>query len=296
MLQLNYYRDPDTDPDSQPPFIPDIPLIIPTDELAAWIEASIDPRDLTTWLLRAFPGPGLSKIAWPTGFPLQRKVQINRLIWPNTASRWAYMSCLIDAGNLAALQDVAFDDDGFGFNALTLKLSSGVPGDLGYSEIGTRMYLLPPIPLSSVKIASDPANPFLPNQDQVNNLYLIQLVDDRFFWWSLSTNDVVTRGMTWTALFEALGDIIDEDIEVDDIPAEYLTVGEDMVGQYEVLPPLLDAAAYNVGQRICVFIDGNVVHSQGFDLAKSALVNFASDFPNNTTRAGDRWYKDTSAL
>lgn len=273
------------------------PLIIPTAELAGWIESNIDTSDLTLWTMRAWPGPRLTKIAWPTGFPIQRKIQLNRLIWPTGASRWAYFIGLVDADTLATIQDTVFGEEGTNDSPATLQIDSQNVDSPGYELLATTMYPLPPVPLSNVVVAAGPNNPFI--STTVNNLYLLPLVDQRWYWWSYSLPRPIAT-LTWDAAFEVIANELGITIEVDAVNAAYQDCG---IGYgrgdgvtHEVLPPLLDALAANVGQRIYVDWNENKVFSQNFANAKESRLMDDTDHEYRTLRSGDYWYKDTPFL
>lgn len=132
-----------------------------------------------------FPKPCWSQLPTP---------RLNVLVWPNGASRWAYGLFLID---------------GKSFKKVTEKKGytnrSFVVYDRGEKVIDTKMYALPPQPVSNgggqPRDASKKKNA-PPASD--GNLYILPLVCPRYFWshsvMEGSTVDAQNPGRTWDEL------------------------------------------------------------------------------------------------
>lgn len=269
----------------------DQPLIVPTREVVEWIYKNIDPNDVVPWVTRAFPGAHYTKLTWPTGYLVPRHIQIGRLVWPNTASRWAYGFFLIDAKYLDIIRDQIFSTNGRTFAPGELIMDSFETEDPLYEQLSAeKMYVLSYFPLSNIVLtAGGYLSQYL--QDKINNLYMLILVDERYYWWNYSTGPLNITGTdtTWTSVFEQIGSILDVEISVDPISSKYLNVHKCLNLPYEVVPPYLDALASNVGQRIWVDFDGHVF-SQNFDNAKATRQADDSSHPNRNVRAGNYFY------
>lgn len=100
----------------------------------------------------------------PVGnYPLPPKPRINSLYWPTGAKRWSHGLFLIDGENLATiLAGVANNSGG------TLSIVDDVAGLT--AGVNTTMYLLPPRPISP------------PGVNENSRLWLLPLVDARYFW------------------------------------------------------------------------------------------------------------------
>ena len=93
-----------------------------------------------------------------------------------------------------------------------------------------------------------------------NGVYLLTLVDQRYFWWEKSTGDIEVDGITttWAALLAVIQAAIGSPLNYDAIPAAYLKPSVDLNLEYELLPPLIDAAAYSIGKRLIRKLDGTL--------------------------------------
>ncbi len=204
-----------------------------TPELCAFIEANISPRDLWLWSMRSFPGARL------TGFPFRQphtpeRVKIGTLTWPTGASRFATAHYLVDQTQLDAIRLLVYT--GSSYQAAPLILFDGV------NAITADLWMLPPRPLQTM---TD-----LP-------LYLLTLVDDRFFWWFRASALVVTGGTTtWDDLFDQIAMALGVTLDVDTVPAEYLLPGDAFNLTDEPLPLILDAVCASVGLRLVKQLDG----------------------------------------
>jgi hypothetical protein len=63
----------------------------------------------------------------------------------------------------------------------------------------------------------------------------------------------------WLPVLNALGEALGiADLEIDEISSAYLSPPVDLMSRYDYLPIILDAAAYSVGKRVAVLLDGSV--------------------------------------
>ncbi len=193
---------------------------------------SLSLADLRDFARRTWPGR-LASLGWPW-LEAETRPMLNRLVWPQGASRWAMGWFVADDTILAALRPLAYS--GGTLNVLPLVL------DDGGTSVKAPMYLLPPRPIYGVT-----------GEDA---LYLLCLVDQRYFWWEKAA--VVSALSSWAGLFSALGTALGLTITVDAIDSAYLTPPGDFNTQYEYLPPQLDAAARSVGKKVYVGLDGSV--------------------------------------
>ncbi len=91
------------------------------------------------------------------------------------------------------------------------------------------------------------------------NLWLLTLVDDRYFWWFKGAVLSITAGTTtWSQLYADLATALGVTIDVDTIPSAYLKPDADLALSYESLPTILDVVSFSVGQRIVRQLDGTV--------------------------------------
>src|ERR1051326_2365870 len=151
-----------------------VTLCYATPKLSAWVERNISFADLVEF--SAAHWPGTDRLSWsfaaPGPYP---KVELGKLYWPRDASRFACGHFLVTDKKLEILRRQVYSAGVNGYGAQDLVMTSG--GD----TITAKMFMLPPRPLSQ----------FLGFSNTRNGLYLLTLVDERFFWWQQSA--AITR-------------------------------------------------------------------------------------------------------
>lgn len=181
-----------------------------------------------------------------------RPIVLNSLRWPVGASRWTVGHFLVTDNQLNRIRPLAYSRPPAAggvistvrYRSLPLVMYDG--RNQQTNRIKTNLYMLPPRPLAKRKGR--------------NGMYLLTLVDERFFWWSRSAQiDVTDTFTTWTQLYEDVADGLGITVTPDDIDSAYLRPSPALAQQYRFLPPLLDAVAYNVGQRVVRKLDGTVI-------------------------------------
>lgn len=216
-----------------------LPTVTP--EAAAWVEANLSAKDVEEWQRWAWPGN--NRTLWASaGFVTDQPVKLGSLYWPTGATRWAIAHYLINDDQWGTIKNLAYP--GTTYKPLPLVIDSQQNGG---TVISPDMWMLPS--RFEVKI---------PNY---TGMYLLTLVDDRYFWQVRSTQRMhIDEGTTtwediYTQMGSALGGIT---IDADDIPAAYGKPGKCLNALWEQMGLFLDAVAYNVGQRIVRGLDGTV--------------------------------------
>ena len=214
-----------------------------------WLDRSFEIERFAPMPTRAFPGANLTKIALPTAYRLPLPSRFNELRWPSDASRWATMLLLIDSEGLYAIRKQAHGASGNEQNVLPLVIDSP---EATTQVLTASMYLAQWVPLSQT--------PFNPAALIAENWYCMYLVDDRFYWPQVATPDFKIGPLTsWSSLFAKCATALGLPITVDPIPTSYFSPYQTLNLKYEILPPVLDAIAANVGMRITVDFQGNVL-------------------------------------
>jgi hypothetical protein len=205
--------------------------------IAGWISANIHPE-------RLFP---LAYKSWPESFgngPVlnqspehDRAARINSLFWPRGASRFARGHFVVSGSQLKAIRAVTT-------RAGVLSAAPFVFSD-AVGSITTSLWMLPSIPLSKALTGSE--------------MYLLTLVDDRYWWWGQALDLAVTVGVTtWANLYAAIGTNLGISIAVDPVSANYGTPTADYNTGARPLPMIFDAIAFSVGQRVVRSLTGSV--------------------------------------
>lgn len=95
------------------------------------------------------------------------------------------------------------------------------------------------------------------------------LVDDRYWWWGYGLEvDTLT---TWEALYAEIGAVIGTTISVDPIDDDYGDPVDAYMSYNQPLPPIFDAIAFSVGQRVVRSLAGSV-SAQSYESANAAVV------------------------
>jgi len=241
-----------------------VSLIHPTDDLQAHVTAMLDPRTIPQWAERTWPDRGAAfgwKGRWPT-----HPFRFGTLVWPSGASRFSYGHYLVDEPGLKDIRDYVYSASGsYSYRPADLVIADGK------HTVTTSMWMLPPRALDRV----DRYTP---------GLYLLTLVDERFFWWyrggTLSLNGSTTFAEAYSQMRTLLE--LPASIQYDDIHADYSTPSTQLASSYRPAPLILDALAAACGQRIVRRLDGTVYAMSASEsltrmTTNLALENTASD-------------------
>lgn len=194
-----------------------------------------DLRDIAPSIGRI--GSRADGLAWPN-YPARPKIRPNQLYWPTGASRWAIGYFFAD--DAAKDKIVAAAHPGSSTNtALELRVVQN-------ETFAADLFLLTPRKVTSV--------------DDENNLWLLPLVDERYFWQFRDNGPFeVTPVSTWLGLFNLTASRLGVTIDADEVPSAYLIPDpEQMTRPKENAAAYLDAVAHSVGQRIVRWPDGTI--------------------------------------
>lgn len=158
-------------------------------EIGIWIAQNIRPHEI-------FP---VSRLSWPGSLafaPILEQTQppwppviIDSLWWPWGASRFARAHVVVNESNLNLIRQQAYS--GKSYKALPFIIDDG----FYQTPVQTNLWMLPARPLSQ-------AAPLLKSGE---SLYLLTLVDDRYFWWETSCQYAVAEGTTqWVDIYSAI--------------------------------------------------------------------------------------------
>lgn len=222
-----------------------VPLPQPTGELAAWVAKNIPLSDVVPF----HPTPSLNKLLTVLPYPdiRLRPVKMGSLWWPIGAARWAIGHFLACESDLAKIRIQVYPDD-VSYRAATLVLDDGTDSGQLFAD----MWMLPPRPLAQ----SDSAGRtkwLLPRSiaDNGEAVYLLTLVDERFFWWQRpSTVAIAVGSTTWGQLITAISENLAAPISAGDIESVYLLPPASLSAFVKYLPLLLDLCAFNTGRRV----------------------------------------------
>ncbi len=234
-----------------------IPLHSPSASEVAFAFSKINPAAFWEYQLRTALTKNL--LAMPFFAYLQRPITLGSLLWPSGASRFSVYHGMVGTAQLEQIKALAFDEAGY--QSLPLVID-----DSNYS-IETDLFMLPARAMAECGVATN------------EELWLITLVDERYFWWFKAENISIADETNWEVVYSTIGSALGVTITPDDIPSVYLSAPSQLSGQYEFLPILLDAVAASVGQRIVRQLDGTVQAQNAANAFLQGVENLDSDFP-----------------
>jgi len=185
------------------------------------------------------------QVAYPDTFP---SMEPGKLWWPTGAGRFGVYYGIADTRTVEAWRDATAGTGGGDATNIGKKFYMSDRADSGrpldYMEC--TMYMLPPRPLT-FSFAPEPT-------------YLVTLVDDRYYWWDVASDDLSKEPITtWEELFEYFRDKLgydETDWTFEKPAAEYYKPGDLLARAANVpLPVLIDAAAWSIGCRVVLDFD-----------------------------------------
>lgn len=239
------------------------PLLFPDAKVDAFLARNLELRDLSQFAdvqprlasarqacrsrFEQNKGLGLPIVNWPAPPP----PRINTLYWPTGATRWAMGWFLATKQTKdKILKKVRGTSQNSGVSTGVLGMGDDLDGSTDTPVNAIDMYLLPPRPLS-----------WTGDQGSAGDLWLIPLVDERYFWQFISAGDLsVTTSTSWATLIATLGTALGVTVSVaSSIESAYLKPDPtDFTRKYDNAALLLDAAAWSVGRRVVRRISGEV--------------------------------------
>lgn len=223
-----------------------VPLLLPDERLQAHLDRHWRPGP--EWQHPGYTAPGLMHLPRPYP-PEPTRPRLGVLRWPTGASRFGVYYGLADSDILAKLDAAAPYES----QSYHLTLSDGI------RSVSPVMYMLPPRPLAT---------------GAGNDLYLITLVDRRYFWpasGEITSFSNTPRYATWAALFDdlfagyagGLGNGLASLYTLDSVPAAYKSPStrfnlEHLLYYTYPISVVADAAAASIGCRIIFGLDGSV--------------------------------------
>ena len=220
----------------------DIPVLAPLPNLQEWVDRWVPPDMVPEFAYHVWPGLRQRWLTFPkTTRP--KPVRLGVLNWPSGASRWACGHYLVSAAQADAIRlQCHYDaDDGAVNKPAVLELTH--TDGFTTSTVRRWMYALPLKPLSWDR------------RGLGDSLYLLTLVDERYFWQYLHTGDLSQANTsTWTDLLEHLRDQLGLEAGefeiVSAIESVFLNPAVELQQGHSLpVAPMLDAIAYNLGRR-----------------------------------------------
>lgn len=197
-------------------------------DVLAFIQAAIRPEKLFPLAHRSWP-ESLIPPALNITPDIEKPIELNTLWWPVGASRFARAYYCVNDDQLNRIRQTT--------EAQGTIVSHYLVIDDGTTLMRIPMWMLQPWPLQQV---GDGAN-----------LWLLVLVDDRYWWSRQAVSFTVTPGVTtWADLYSACGTAAGISITVDAVNTAYGQPVTDYDVSQRWLGGILDTIAFSVGQRI----------------------------------------------
>ena len=228
------------------------------------------PRDMLPE--RITPGPALQRIGFPDGLPYPSP-KINQWFYPVGASRCGVFRGIMTSGDLDAVKEVVWPSSSSTPTAGTFSIRNDVTESEGAVE--TSMYLL-----SAFPVAVD--------ADGVGTLFLVTLVDERYYWHQCESAGVITcTGSTsdWSEIIDQIATRLGITLTYSAISSDYGYPEPDspIYSNYESAAVLLDMAAANVGCAVVRAMDGTYSLQRWSD----AVAAVSADRPDTTYFGGE---------
>lgn len=193
------------------------------------------------------PGRNLDALAreLPTSPWPNSTVPIGNFFYPNAASRWSVYRGLVTSSMAKAMLAAT---GGTQAKPFVLKAVPVLPGvmDASQYKLETDLYMLPPRPLAE-------------HGNQFDGLYLITLVDERYYWQNTPITLRIDNSTTWNSLIAQLADSLNVTIRPPLVDTAYSKPEADsqLWVNAENAPALLDAIALSVGRVVVRSFDGS---------------------------------------
>jgi hypothetical protein len=226
-----------------------VDLLHATKELRDMVAQQLQPETLFQTLSER----GRGTAAWTyVNYDLgSRGIKLDSVYWPMGAQRWAVGYFICSGADLEQIMLRAVV-------AGVVQKCQLLIGDGVNDDLSMYMSMLPPIPLLQAGSAEE-------------NVYLLTLVDDRYYWWFANNIDLVITSAcdkTWAQVLDTVGSALGT-MSRDTPATAYVKPCHALTSHWQFLPVLLDTAAYNVGMR--VHVDTDQTHTIYVKNANSAL-------------------------
>jgi hypothetical protein len=229
-----------------------------------WLKVVHDRYDNDLGSFWNFDRPNQQTLPTPS-LPVPPKFSLDVLSWPTGASNVAWFHTIVETNRWNNIRAICAPDN---YNTpQSLVFFDGRAG----KTITAPMYIC------------GAARPLNQLGNIYNDLWLITLVDQRFYWYY--SKGSITQPSSWSNLYSQIGTILGVSITPDSISSNYGVPSSKWVLPYQVsTPAILDAVANQIGQRIVVSLSGQVT-TVNWTTARSAAQNYINNI-NGTVISG----------
>lgn len=236
----------------------------------------------------SYIGRNLGAVAYPSGMSNEQlgKIHIGDWYYPSNACRWSIFRGLATSSQAKAMLEKT---EGTKAKPFVMECNPVAPystGDETYYTLTSNMYMLPPRPLAE-------------HGDGFDGLYLITLVDERYYWQNSPVGLHVTGESTWRQLLTLIGQSLNVEINLaSPIEPEYgqPEVDSQLWSTMENAPVLLDAVAANIGRVLVRRLNGTFTLLTPIESRDVALLNRGDATKVTRTAGGDIFQSGKSNL
>jgi hypothetical protein len=215
------------------------------DNVRSFIDTYITTNDFREFYRRSWSIDGSQNFnTLPDDWPYH-PIKLDSLFWPVGASSWAVGHYLVTDSTLKRIRAQAYA--GGTYHSLPLKIDDGMGG-----VISPSMWMLSARPISQIV----PPISYTAIPPDCDGVYLLTLVDDRYYWQSLRVSLLVDNSSTWADVLTMLKDVVSF---TNDTPnAAYLQPSTALWGTDLPFSLVMDSVAYTLGMRVIRTLTGSV--------------------------------------
>lgn len=213
-------------------------------------------------------------------------VKIGQWYYPVGASRWSVFRGLMTSSQVKEVLKITAGRDAATFTMKATPLAS--TSEAAYT-LSSSMYMLPPRPINELGVSS-------PGQPPPDGLFLVTLVDERYYGQFVGVKIRITRSTTWANLVTQLATALGYNVAYSpDVLAAYSQPEPDspLWTNCESAAVLLDAVAANVGSAVVRDLDGRINLMQYSYSRTIAEANRARVRPPGRLAGGDIFQSGT---
>lgn len=193
-----------------------------------------------------YPGRKLGALAkqWQEICQPSPAVRVGDWFYPNGACRWSVFRGLATSSMVAAMLAATGGNSSASFTMRNVPSTPYAQPDANYT-LESFLYMLPPRPLGELGGTFD-------------GLYLVTLVDERYYWQNSPISLRVTKDTTWASLISQIATALSVTISGSAVPVAYGQPEPDsqLWTNMENVAVLLDAIAFNIGRVVVRGLDG----------------------------------------
>jgi len=201
----------------------------------------------------------------PPNVDPSHNVHINDFYYPNCITRWGVFRGLVTSTNVKEMLKLTRGTDPLEFVMKCMPSSASNGSSTADYTITTEMYMLPPHNL-------------VEHGGRFDGLYLVTLVDDRYYLQDYVATLHYAQDAVWADLLDDLAAVLGITLTYDDVEEVYSRPDGDsqLWTTNESATVLLDAVAFNIGRVVVRKLDGTYELQSVDDAYSTVLLNRGS--------------------